>query len=169
MPTTETFDLAVMDSMKSLHQAEIVARYMASKCTGEKFVAVIQGKPYPTVAWWTTVGAAFGLFPMEVMSRRLARPYVAYESLVEVRSGGRVIGRGSAICSSQEIRWSGRDEYAVKSMATTRATGRAFKLPFSFLAVLAGLEATPAEEMTYDLYEPKAKAKPRGKAKAEKK
>lgn len=133
--------------MKSLHQVESVARYMSSKCTGEKFVAVIQGKPYPTVAWWTTVGAAFGLFPREIMSRKLNRPNIVYESLVEICNGGRVIGRASAICSASEIRWSGRDEYAIKSMATTRATSKAYKLGFSFLAVLAGLEATPAEEM----------------------
>ena len=32
-------------------------------------------------------------------------------------------------------------------MAITRASGKAYRIPLSFLAVMAGLEATPAEEI----------------------
>ena len=43
-------------------------------------------------------------------------------------------------------RWS--DYYAVKSMAQTRAQGKVGRMAFAWVAVLAGYEGTPAEEMT---------------------
>jgi hypothetical protein len=35
-------------------------------------------------------------------------------------------------------------------MSITRASGKAYRIPLSFLAVMAGLEVTPAEEMPRD-------------------
>ena len=51
------------------------------------------------------------------------------------------------MCSNREERWRNADEYAIKSMSITRASGKAYRIPLSFLAVMAGLEVTPAEEM----------------------
>jgi hypothetical protein len=39
---------------------------------------------------------------------------------------------------------------AAMSMAQTRATSKAYRLAYSFVAVLAGFEATPAEEVSHD-------------------
>lgn len=125
---------------------------VAKACSGPKFRANIQGKDYPTVQWWTTVGASLGMFPYEVRSEKIVdeKGNMAYESFVEVRRNGLAITSASAICSTSEPLWRNRDEYAVKSMATTRATAKAYRLGLSFLAVMAGLEATPAEEMPRD-------------------
>ena len=43
-------------------------------------------------------------------------------------------------------RWS--EYYAVKSMAQTRAQGKVGRMAYAWVAVLAGYESTPAEEMT---------------------
>ena len=43
--------------------------------------------------------------------------------------------------------WSTRPRYARRSMAQTRATGKACRLAFSWIMALAGYEPTPAEEM----------------------
>jgi hypothetical protein len=43
-------------------------------------------------------------------------------------------------------RWS--DYYAVRSMAQTRAQGKVGRMAYAWVAVLAGYESTPAEEMT---------------------
>ena len=43
--------------------------------------------------------------------------------------------------------WSGRDDYALRSMAQTRAVSKALRLPLGFIVALAGYEATPADEM----------------------
>ncbi len=142
------FSLAHTDGVAALKQAEALVRYLADKCDGPQFIAKISGKKYPKVEWWTTVGAGFGLFPVEESCIRLEREEeIAYEAVVSVRRAGEIISRGSALCSSKEKSWSHRDEYAVRSMAVTRATGKAYRIAFSFLAVMAGLEGTPAEEM----------------------
>jgi hypothetical protein len=46
-----------------------------------------------------------------------------------------------------EPTWAKRPGYARRSMAVTRATGKAFRLGFSWIMTLAGYEVTPAEEM----------------------
>ncbi len=133
------------DAMKA---AENVVKFMSSKCAGPRFISEIQGKNYPKVEWWTTVGSGLGLFPVEIYSKRLERhDEIVYESCVEVRRGEHTVTRATAICGTSESRWSNADEYAIKSMATTRATGKAFRLGLSFLASLAGIEPTSAEEI----------------------
>lgn len=144
------FDLSeVGDPTAGLETARKLVSYMAKKCTGPEYIANIQGKRYPKVDWWTTVGGGLGLFPREESCRKLDRAggEIAYEATVGVYNGDQIVTRASAICSSDESTWSGRDEYAIRSMAITRATGKAYRVGLSFLPVMAGLEPTPAEEM----------------------
>lgn len=136
------------DPTAALLNTEKLVQYMADKCNDERFISIIQGRKYPRVEWWTTVGLALGLQPVEVSSKKIEFDggYM-YEAIVEVRRNNQVITRASAICSTQESAWGKRDEYAVKSMAGTRATGKAYRIGLSALAVLAGLEPTPADEI----------------------
>jgi hypothetical protein len=55
-----------------------------------------------------------------------------------------------AICSNKEGNKRQWDEYAILSMAQTRATGKAFRNLISWLMKAAGFEATPAEEMDFN-------------------
>ena len=138
------------DPTAVMQAAEQIVAMVARKCVGPKFISKIQGKDYPKVEWWTTVGAVLGLFPQEEYCKQIIDPKhdcLAYEALVTVRRHGDVVARASAICSTAEKRWATAETYAVRSMAITRATGKAYRLGLSFLAVMAGLEATPAEEM----------------------
>ena len=48
---------------------------------------------------------------------------------------------------AHEKTWAGRDDYALRSMAQTRATSKAMRQPLGFIITLAGFDATPAEEM----------------------
>ena len=143
-------DVLGTDIETRMAQADTVVAALAKRCQGSAFISPIQGKQYPRVEWWTTMGAAIGVFPREVESKRLPRDdgAIVYEATVEVHHNGNALTRATAICSSQERRWGTADEYAIKSMATTRAIGRAFRIPFAFLATMSGLQPTPAEEMT---------------------
>jgi hypothetical protein len=145
---SEAFDIARTDPSLAFSKMREVVRLAADRCVGPAFVVNIQGKKYPKVEWWTTVGFSLGLVPREVSSTKLDRENeLAYESAVEVWRGNQLVTRATAICSSTEKRWHHADEYAVKSMATTRATGKAYRIPLSFLAVMSGLEPTPADEV----------------------
>lgn len=136
------------DPEVAFQEAQRIVNVVARRCTGPGYLVNIRGKQYPKIEWWTTISASLGLFPKTVFAKRLDRDdEVAYEARVEVHRNGIVISTGEAMCSDREERWSQADEYAIKSMAITRASGKAYRIPLSFLAVMAGLEATPAEEI----------------------
>ena len=68
-----------------------------------------------------------------------------------------VVGSGIAICTNKEPGKGNFDEYAVASMAQTRAVGKAFRLKIGWLLKIAGYETTPAEEMNTVIVEPTKK------------
>lgn len=109
-------------------------------------------KKYVKVDGWTAMAAMLGVFPEAEYCRKLDREdEIAYESRVLLRHiSGNLVGAGEAVCSSKEGNWAGRDEFTIKSMAQTRATGKACRLSFSWIMALAGYSPTPAEEMIND-------------------
>ena len=165
-----TRELAVFNGNPSqvMEQMTSIVKHVAKQIDNSNFIANIKGKNYPKVEWWTTVGASLGLFPVVVWSKRLNREdEVAYESRVEVLRQGKLITAGEAICSSAERSWKGRDEYAIKSMSITRATGKAYRIGLSMIAVMSGLEGTPAEEIPVEGF-PDAPQQPRTRSNHEK-
>jgi hypothetical protein len=73
---------------------------------------------------------------------------VGWEARVEARTrGGEVVGAAEAECLTDERTWKGRDDYARRSMAQTRAVSKALRLPLGFVMQLAGFNPTPADEM----------------------
>lgn len=71
-----------------------------------------------------------------------------WEACVQVLTPDAVVaGRAEAMCSRSEATWAQRDEFAVRSMAETRAESRAYRRACGWIVKLAGYEPTPAEEM----------------------
>lgn len=89
---------------------------------------------------------------------------IAYKAVVRLKTAkGEQISQAEAFCSNLEESKMKNDEYAINSMAQTRATGKAFRIAFSWIMAMAGYEATPAEEMPADGFEnntPAPAAKP---------
>ena len=80
--------------------------------------------------------------------------YYSYEcvcKLVSIQTG-KEIGFGHAICSNAETKKADFDEYAIASMAQTRAIGKAFRNLLGYVMNAVGYEATPAEEMEEETY-----------------
>lgn len=111
----------------------------------------IKGKNYVNVEGWQIAGAFTGTFPVveKVEAIPTTRPgEYKYRAEVSLRDkDGNQVGYGVAICSNKEAGKSGFDEYAVASMAQTRAVGKAFRMKIGWLLKVAGYETTPAEEM----------------------
>lgn len=124
-----------------------VAKQLASVIDGCNLFNVISGRKFVRVEGWTTLAAMMGVSPREVSV--LALEDGSYEAIVELvrHKDGMVISRGSALCGSDESTWGSRPRYARRSMAITRATGKACRLAFSWVMGLAGYEPCPAEEM----------------------
>lgn len=128
-------------------RASEIATTLAEIVEKRKLYVVIRQRKFVRVEGWSTLGAMLGVLPREV--EVLERDNGDFEATVELvrASDGAIIGRGSAICGLDEKTWANRPRYARRSMAITRATGKAFRLGFAWIIQLAGYETTPAEEM----------------------
>ncbi|MBM4043892.1 MAG: hypothetical protein FJ279_02150 [Planctomycetes bacterium] len=148
------------DPLEALDRAEaLVARMqkIVEKARNRYIARIPDDKgnvhDYPKVDWWTSMGFALNLIPRMAGEVQTVREG-DFKAIVEIWHVEKqiLITRGEGFCSMSEKFKSGRlrwaDEYAARAMAQTRAIGRAFRGPLGGLAALAGLEATPAEEMT---------------------
>lgn len=124
-----------------------ISDQLAQIIRSKKLANKIQGKEYVRVEGWTTLAALLGVIAREDKVEQLEDGgYIATVSLVRMNDG-RVISTASAECGMDEPKWSGSPRYARRSMAITRATGKAARLAFSWIMALAGFQPTPAEEM----------------------
>jgi hypothetical protein len=124
-----------------------------------KLISTISGREHVRVEGWTLLGSMLGVFPVPIWTRKLTDPE-GWEARVEARTlQGHTIGAAEAQCTRDEKMWGWepvgrngrkldpRDDFALRSMAQTRATGKALRLPLGFVMTLAGFDPTPAEEM----------------------
>jgi hypothetical protein len=139
------------DPVEVLERASRVADALKGVIVKQQLFKVINGKPHVFVEAWATCGAMLGLTSYVVWSRPFGEKGEHghdWEARVEVHAlDGRVISAAEAMCTRKESKWKTRDDYAVRSMAQTRATSKAFRGPLGFIVTLAGYSATPAEEM----------------------
>ena len=142
----KSFDLAApQEAMK-------VAAELQRFVTEQKLTANIKGKNYPLVEAWQFAGSQLGLYPLLIETKDISNGNeVKYMATVEIRriNGDQLVSRGVAICSNKEGSKKLFDEYAILSMAQTRAEGKAYRMLLSWLMKAAGFEATPAEEMDF--------------------
>jgi hypothetical protein len=118
----------------------------------QKLFMNIQGREYVNVEGWQFAGSRLGLVPvvttLENISTNEELKYQAKVDLINLRNDQKV-GCGFAICSNKEPGKRGYQEFAIASMAQTRAVGKAYRNILAWVIKAAGYEATPAEEMEY--------------------
>ena len=129
-----------------VNRATMIANALADVIKKKRLFSKIRDKEYVRVEGWSTLGAMIGILPKEKYVKEIENGYEAYVDLIRA-SDGVVTGGASAICTRAEKNWSDRDEFAVRSMAITRATGKAYRLGMAWIMELAGYAGTPAEEM----------------------
>jgi hypothetical protein len=123
------------------------------------------GNKYLHVEAWELIGAFAGVRAetdsVEAISANdLIVGYQAKVVLVNTADGTRLGGGAIAMCGMDEFVTKGQKTQGAKhnsamSMAQTRAVSKAFRMNFSYVAVLGGYAPTPAEEMP-----PEEKANP---------
>lgn len=122
----------------------------------QKLYDVIKDKKYVRCEGWTTMGAMLGLFPqiVEVREEKIDdKGNKKYIAVCEVRTlDGRLVSRAESECSSLEKKKIGQEDYALRSMAETRAVSKAFRICLSWVMTLAGYEPTPAEEVSEEMF-----------------
>jgi hypothetical protein len=133
------------DPMEIMQRTAEVAVALKEFVKSQGLTSVISGRDYLLVEAWQMLGMMLGVTPGKVCTQPVEN---GWESVVELHDrNGRVVGAGEAECLATEKTWKSREDYARKSMAQTRAVGKAFRNTFGFIAKAAGYEATPAEEM----------------------
>jgi hypothetical protein len=126
-------------------RATEISDELARVIRDRKLYASIGGKEHVLVEGWTLLGSMLGVFPLTIWTHKLED---GWEARVEARTlDGRVVGAAESMCTTGERRWRGADDYAVRSMAATRATSKALRQPLGFVMQLAGFDATPADEL----------------------
>lgn len=153
-------ELALTIGGKKVEQYEItnvpqmatMATILKAHIVKQNLYTAIQGKNYAHVEGWQFAGGLVGLFPRVVKVEEISpegsgeKKWLAEVEIIE-RKSGNIISRGFGLCSNKEMKRATSDEYAILSMAQTRAIGKAYRNILGWVMKLAGYEATPREEM----------------------
>lgn len=149
---TKTSELATKNEQVELtspNQIMGFATNLKDLIVKNKLFTNIKGKNYVNVEGWQIAGAFTGTFPIvESLENLSDEDSFKYRAEVSIRDKeGNKVGSGFAICTNKEPGKTKFDEYAVASMAQTRAVGKAYRMKIGWLLKVAGYETTPAEEM----------------------
>jgi hypothetical protein len=135
-----------------VEKAAAIATVLSDIIEKQKLYTSMQGgRKHVQVEGWNTLGTFLGISPKEEWVTE--NPDGSFTASVELINNktGLVVGRATHICGDvTDGNWHKRPSYAKRSMAVTRATGKAFRLSYSWIMKLAGYEATPAEEIPED-------------------
>ncbi|GAA3994986.1 hypothetical protein GCM10022408_01690 [Hymenobacter fastidiosus] len=150
----ESYDISRSD--ETLHLATDLAKFIKDN----KLTTNVQGKEFVNVEGWQYAGSRLGIVPIVDhvinVSTETEIKYQAKVTLFDLRSG-HIVGAGFAICSNKEQGKKFYQEFAIMSMAQTRAIGKAYRNILAWIIRAAGYEPTPAEEMEYGGNQPEAK------------
>jgi hypothetical protein len=144
-------------------RAKKLGQELAAFAKANSLSTSIAGKQYMQVEGWQFTGQQLGLTqvvvecepvaPFDIGDER-AMKEIKYKATVEiVNQYGTVMSRGFAWCSNKETKKKSFDEYAIASMAQTRAIGKAYRNILSWIVKMAGYESTPAEEIDREAME----------------
>jgi hypothetical protein len=125
-----------------------VANTLKDVITQQGFEVKIGAGRHLKVEGWSTLGMMMGFMPRE--KSVIANDDGSFTAEVEIVNvaNNKVIGCGSGLCGDpSDSHWPKKPAHARRSMAITRATGRAYRLGMGWIVTLAGYSPTPAEEM----------------------
>lgn len=139
------------DPDQQLEFAHKAAKALMSWVAQKPKKVMIRGEQFLEFSDWQIIGRFYG----STVSIDWAKPLLnakgdgirGYEARAVVLRNGEVIASAEAMCTRAEKNWSGRDEFMLRSMAQTRASAKALRQAFGWVAELAGMRTTPAEEM----------------------
>lgn len=137
-----------------IEQATEWADHLMQIVEDKELYQVIGKKKYLLAEAWqivTTFGGAHAV-PESVSPMKDADgEVIGYEAKVNLLKGGEIVGAGIMSCGFEEFPCRGKKgiakHRAAMSAAETWATAKAARLNYSWVVVLAGYEATPADEM----------------------
>jgi len=108
------------------------------------------GKRFLENPHWQTIGAFFhtSVSTGEAVYVEIGghKGFKAKAQVIDVKTGS-VVGSAEAYCMTDEPNWKHKPLFQLASMAQTRASSKAYANIYKYVAILAGYEPTPGEEM----------------------
>lgn len=138
---------AATDPVDVIPHAERIAGALKETLRARGMVLKIGRNEHVLIDGWQTLGAMLGVSAQVAWSKPCDGGN-GWEARAEARRlDGTVVGSAEAMCTRDERNWKNADEYAIRSMAQTRAMSKALRGPLGFVVALGGLDTTPAEEV----------------------
>ena len=135
--------------------ATVQAKLLMDIVEKTKCFTVINEKKYLWVEAWETIGAFNSVHAVTESITPIIKDgaTVGYDAKVNlVNRDGLIVGSAIMPCYFTENACKGKEgdakDKASKSAAQTFATSKAYRMNYSYVAILAGYQPTPAEEMT---------------------
>lgn len=145
-PMVPTGLFAVEDPDEFIERASKAATALAKVLKARQLVKKIGQNEYVEIGGWQLLGGMVKVYCSTEWTRKTEDGWEA--RAVCHNAAGDELSSAEAQCSTKEQRWSGRDDFQVRSMAQTRAQSKAYRTALGFIVELAGYKATPAEEMS---------------------
>ena len=156
--TTKKVKVESLDISRSDETLDL-AKDLAKFIKENKLTTNVQGKEFVNVEGWQYAGSRLGIVPIVEhvinVSSDQELKYQAKVTLFDIRHQV-TVGAGFAVCSNKESGKKFYQEFAIMSMAQTRAIGKAYRNILAWIIRAAGYEPTPAEEMDYNTNTPAA-------------
>lgn len=110
---------------------------------------VMQGKQYLFFEDWQTIGKFYGVTAKVTNTQEIKEgdKLIGFVASAVAVAGDKEISGADAECTYDEQNWQSKPRFQLRSMAQTRACSKALRNCLAWVAVLAGYEPTPAEEM----------------------
>jgi hypothetical protein len=151
MTSPEPGRVSPVDIERQSKKIAAALKRFVKKNPGVIYEAKETGNKHPRIEAWQYVAACNGHSAIisrteEVISDKgeeLGFIAVAHE----LNETGRVVSGAEAACMRSEQDWATAPSFQLRSMAQTRACGKAHRNIFAYIMVMAGLSGTPAEEM----------------------
>lgn len=144
IPKKEIQKYSINSPAKMVYMAKTLKKHIIDN---NLYVEIV-GKNYVMVEGWQFAGGLLGLLPRIAKVKCLGdNKWFAHAEIINQKTK-EVISSGFAICSKEENKKKSFDEYAILSMAQTRAIGKAYRNLIGWVIKLAGYESIPAEEVT---------------------
>lgn len=157
-PTPEDLLLAAKSAADALERVIM---------SNERPPVMFNGRRHLEYPHWQTIGkffhASVRTLDAEVVEIGGIRGFKA-KALVIDENTGLIIGGAEAYCMTDERNWSGKPLFQLASMAQTRAGSKALSNKFRYVAIVAGYEPTPSEEMPDEMRGKGQVAMPKAKA-----
>jgi len=127
-----------------------MAKLLQAVIAGKKKPVMINGEQYLEFEDWQLL-ARFNNLSVKVDWTKpvmVKDEILGYEAKALVISkDGREVSSAESMCMRNEKSWSGKDLFAIRSMAQTRACAKALRNVLSWVVVLAGYKLGVSEEM----------------------